>query len=90
VARKGSGLIDFPWKEQATLVRFLSVDKPHDQASEILFEGPLLAVAQRVRAMPARERRGLRLSLPDRHARPHSFQDDALTALIENLPFSKP
>ena len=78
--------MDFPWKEQATLVRLLNVDHPDDQTSAILFEGPLLAVARKVRAMPALERRGLRLSLPDRHVRPHTFQDEALTALIESLP----
>ena len=78
--------MEFPWKEQATLVRILGLDTSDDQASEILFEGPLLVVAKKVRAMSAGERRGLRLSLPDRHVRPHTFKDETLTALVENIP----
>jgi hypothetical protein len=36
-------------------------DKSGGQTNEILFEGPLLALAEKVRAMPVVERRGLRL-----------------------------
>jgi hypothetical protein len=32
------------------------------------------------------DRRGLRLSLPDRHVRRISFQDDALSTLVESIP----
>lgn len=78
--------MEFPWKEQATLVRLLNVNRADDQTGDILFEGPLLALARRVREMPAVERRGLRISLPDRHVRPHTFQDDSLSALIESIP----
>lgn len=78
--------MEFPWKEQATLVRLLNVNRADDQTGDILFEGPLLALARTVREMPAVERRGLRISLPDRHVRPHTFQDDSLSALIESIP----
>ncbi len=77
----------FPWKEQATLVRIVGTDRPDNQAGEILFEGPLLELARKVRAMPAIQRRGLRMSLPDRHVRPHTFQDESLAALIEQIPY---
>lgn len=78
--------MDFPWNEEATLVRLLKVDFADDQSSEILFEGPLIVVARKVRDMKVVERRGLRLSLPNRQVRPHTFQDDALSALVENIP----
>jgi hypothetical protein len=80
--------MDYPWKEQATLVRVFNFDKSDAEQSEILFEGPLLTLAEKVRAMPATEQRGLRISLPDRHVRPHTFQDGALSALIENIPLA--
>ncbi len=78
--------MDFPWNEEATLVRLLKVNFADDQSSEILFEGPLIVVARKVRDMKVVERRGLRLSLPNRQVRPHTFQDDALSALVENIP----
>ncbi len=78
--------MEFPWNEQATLVRLSRADRAVDEASVILLEGPLLALAKKVRAMKAVERQGLRMSLPDRHVRPHTFQDEALTALIESIP----
>lgn len=78
--------MNFPWTENATLVRIASAGRADDQSSEILFEGPLLAVAKKVRAMKPLDRRGLRLSLPDRHVRPHTFQDDTLTALVDSIP----
>lgn len=57
-----------------------------DQSTELLFEGSLLALAKKVQAMKRPERRGLRLSLPDRHVRPHTFQDEALSALVDSIP----
>jgi hypothetical protein len=78
--------MNFPWKENATLVRTAAEGKADDQSSEILFEGPLLELAKRVQSMKPLDRRGLRLSLPDRHVRPHTFQDDALSALVESIP----
>lgn len=78
--------MNFPWKENATLVRIAAAGQSDDQSSEILFEGTLLALAIKVQAMKQLDRRGLRLSLPDRRARPHTFQDGALTALIDNIP----
>lgn len=80
--------MNFPWKENATLVRTGVAGQSDDQSSEILFEGPLLSLAMRIKAMKAVDRRGLRLSLPDRHVRPHTFQDDALAALIDSIPRS--
>ena len=78
--------MDFPWNEEATLVRLMKVEFADDQSTEILFEGPLITVARRVLAMKPGERKGLRLSLPNRPVRPHTFQDDALAALIEHIP----
>lgn len=78
--------MNYPWNEHATLVRFRKGDNTDDQASEILSEGSLLSLAKKVRSMKAIERRGLRMSLPDRHVRPHTFQDESLLALIENIP----
>jgi hypothetical protein len=79
-------LTNYPWKEQATLVRFIKAENADDQIGEILSEGSLLSLAKKVRSMKAIERRGLRMSLPDRHVRPHTFQDETLLALIENIP----
>jgi hypothetical protein len=78
--------MNFPWKESATLVRTAAAGQPDDQSCKILFEGPLLELAKKVQAMKPLDRRGLRLSLPDRQVRPHTFQDDALSALIESIP----
>lgn len=78
--------MDLPWKEQATLVRMASPEQVDDQTCEVLFEGPLLAMARKVREMKPIDRRRLRLSLPDRLIRPHTFQGDALAALIERIP----
>lgn len=79
-------MMKFPWNERATLVRLGDTGDPADEANAILFEGPLLALAKKVRTMKPLQRRGLRMSLPDRHVRPHVFQDEALTALIESIP----
>jgi hypothetical protein len=46
----------------------------------------LLALALKVKAMKPLDRRRLRLSLPDRGVRPRSFQDEALAALVDNIP----
>jgi hypothetical protein len=86
VRRWGTKLMDFPWKEQATLVRMAGVEQVDDQSCEILFEGSLLAMATRVRDMKPAQRKRLRLSIPDRQVRPHTFQGDALTALIDRIP----
>ena len=43
-------------------------------------------VAGKVRDMKIVDRRGLRLSSPNRQVRPHTFQDEALSALVENIP----
>jgi hypothetical protein len=78
--------MDFPWNEEANLVRLIEVEFADDHSTKILFEGPLITVARRVLAMKPSERKGLRLSLPNRQVRPYTFQDDALAALIEHIP----
>ena len=78
--------MDFPWQENATLVRMAAAGQTDDQSTELLFEGSLLALAKKVQAMKQPDRRGLRLSLPDRHVRPHTFQDEALSALVDSIP----
>jgi hypothetical protein len=67
-------VMDFPWTERATLVRILKSDTADQRAKEVLFEGSLLDLVKRIRSMRATERHGLRLTLPDGHARPHTFQ----------------
>lgn len=84
----GSVLVGFPWSEEAVLVRLFKGEFVDDQSSEILFEGPLLIVARKVQDMEIVDRRGLRLSLPNRQVRPHTFQDEALSALVESIPRS--
>ena len=78
-------MADFPWKENATLVRMAAAGQTDDQSTELLLEGSLLSLAKKVQAMKPFDRRGLRLSLPDRHVRPHTFQDDALAALVDSI-----
>lgn len=80
--------MDYPWNEQATLVRMASAGLADDQSCEILFESTLLALAIKVRDMKTTDRRGLRLSLPDRQVRPHTFQGESLAALIDRIPQS--
>jgi hypothetical protein len=79
--------MDFPWTEAATLVR-MPAEQKDDEANELLFEGSLLSMAKRVRAMRPIERRRLKISLPDRIVRPHTFKDDSLTALIDDIPLT--
>jgi hypothetical protein len=74
--------MDFPWTEAAT------AEQKDDEANELLFEGSLLSMAKRVRAMRPIERRRLKISLPDRIVRPHTFKDDSLTALIDDIPLT--
>jgi hypothetical protein len=75
--------MDFPWTAQATLLRMA---KARDQPGEILFENSLLDFAKELRSMTSIERQGLRVSLPDRSIRPHVFEGDASSALIERIP----
>jgi hypothetical protein len=39
--------MNFPWKENATLVRPAAAGQVDDQSCEILFEGPLLELPRR-------------------------------------------
>jgi len=79
--------MDIPWKENATLVRMAGTSTTGDEEDvQILFEGPLSAMVARVRGMSPLERKRLRISLPDRNARPNSFQNEAITMLMDKLP----
>ncbi|HXH15410.1 MAG TPA: hypothetical protein VNJ10_04700 [Sphingomonas sp.] len=80
--------MDFPWKENGTLVRQISASASGDESGEILFEGTLLAMVRKVRAIDRNDRKGLRISMPDRHVRPYSFQGEALSSLVENMPLA--
>ena len=77
--------MELPWAEAATLVRMPAAQN-NDEASELLFEGSLLLMAQKVRAMRPIDRRHLKISLPDRTVRPHTFKDGSLAALIDDIP----
>ncbi|WP_426290553.1 hypothetical protein [Sphingomonas sp. TWP1-3-1] len=77
--------MDFPWTEAATLVRMPAAQKD-DEGNELLFEGSLLLMAQKVRAMKPIDRRHLKISLPNRIVRPHTFKDGSLAALIDDIP----
>jgi hypothetical protein len=77
--------MEYSWTEAATLVRMPSAQND-DEASELLFEGTLFAMAHKVRAMKPIERRHLKVSFPNRLVRPHTFKDDSLTALIDDIP----
>jgi hypothetical protein len=71
---------EIPWKESATLSR--RVSGRDGTNTEIVMEGPLTAVVRAVDAMPADDRRGLRIALPDRRVRPFLFEDASLAALL--------
>lgn len=82
--------MDIPWNEHATMIRMAG--KSHtgiDEEVEVLFEGPLRDMVKRVKAMTRSERKRLRISMPDRRVRPHSFQDAAIDALIDKLPVAQ-
>lgn len=82
--------MDVPWNEQATMVRMAGKSLTGAAEDvEVLFEGPLRDMAKRAKAMTHSERRRLRISLPDRRVRPHSFQDAAIDALIDALPLAE-
>jgi hypothetical protein len=70
--------MSFSWKENATLVRTAAAGQMDDQSSTALFEGLLSALALKVRTMKPIQRCGMRLPLPNRQVRPHTFRDGAL------------
>jgi hypothetical protein len=78
--------VNIPWKEHATLVRLAGGPNADDSTSEILFEGSLLSLVQKVTAIGPTGRLQLRVSLPDRRVRPFAFQGDALTERVGKLP----
>jgi hypothetical protein len=78
--------MDTPWQDQATLIRMTSEVGLDGQVSEILFEGPLLAMVRKVQEINPAGRKRLRIYLPDRHVRPFSFQDEMLLYLLDRAP----
>lgn len=75
--------MDIPWGENATVVRMAGKSMAGvEEDGEMLFEGPLLTVVSLVRDMKPPNRDRLRISLPDRQARPHSFQKEAIHMLL--------
>ncbi len=74
---------DMPWTESATLVRL--AQGSDDTGTEILFEGTLEQMTRRVTIVPRSKRTGMRISLPDRKVRPHTFEGAALDALVDKL-----
>lgn len=69
-----------PWKEHATAVG--RSEEGGDDSATLLFEGSLLQAAIRLSHWTRKDLRGVRVSLPDRHAAPRSFQGSALEELI--------
>ena len=74
--------MDIPWDELATLIRIKDRTSGAEADREILYEGPLYSVVEKVAATPSEARRGFSVSLPDRRVRPHTFDGHALSALI--------
>ncbi|WP_156362099.1 hypothetical protein [Sphingomonas sp. Leaf208] len=74
-----------PWNELATLIRIKGRTNEAEADREILFEGPLYRVIEKVAGTPVEARRGFSVSLPDRKVRPHTFDGHALLALIADL-----
>ena len=68
------------------MVRTLNGRNRGDEIGDILFEGTLLGMAIKAKDIAKEARSGLRISLPDRRVRPYSFQDEALSNLIDNIP----
>jgi len=77
--------MDVPWNELATLIRIKDRTGNTEADREILFEGPLYRVIEKVAGTPIEARRGYSVSLPDRRVRPHTFDGHALVALIADL-----
>jgi hypothetical protein len=70
-----------PWNEHASAVG-RSVTATESSAT-LLFEGTLLDVARALATWSAADLSRVRVSLPDRHAAPRSFDGYALVAVIE-------
>ncbi|KQN33588.1 hypothetical protein ASE88_00720 [Sphingomonas sp. Leaf38] len=77
--------MDIPWNELATLIRIKDRTSNAAADREILFEGPLYRVIEKVSDTPIEARRGYSVSLPDRRVRPHTFDEHALVAMIADL-----
>lgn len=78
--------MDTPWNESATLTRAVSRPGTDEPTREILFEGPLHRVIDKIAGMSPDARTGFSISLPDRQVRPHTYDAHALRALIDD-PF---
>lgn len=71
-----------PWNEIATAVRMNVPGGSTATEPSILFEGPLHIVVEKLADWPRRDLDAVRVSLPDRNARPHSFEGQLLFDLI--------
>ncbi len=78
---------DMPWTESATLVRLGK--RSHDAEAQILFEGTLEQIARRVANFAVSDRVKLRVSLPDRMVRPHTFEGSTLDALVDKVELKR-
>lgn len=76
--------MDIPWNESATLTRSISRTETGEPTREILFEGPLHQVVNKIAGMSSDARKGFSISLPDRQVRPHTYDSHALRALIDD------
>lgn len=76
--------MDTPWNESATVTRSVSRSGNEEATREILFEGPLHQVVDKIAGMSFEARKGFSISLPDRQVRPHTYDNHALKALIDD------
>lgn len=70
-----------PWNERAAAVGRSAVGG--DESATLLFEGTLLEVAASLSKWRKKDLHGVRISLPDRHVAPRSFQGEALIEVVE-------
>lgn len=71
-----------PWNDAATVVQYdASGFEP-----TILYQGVLREVVERLKNNPGVARSRIRISLPDRGARPYFFDGHALKALLDQVP----
>ena len=74
--------VEIPWREIATAVRIPAIGGGTSGEATILFEGPLEMVAQKLSEWPKKDLTAVRISLPDRTAKPHTFEGQTLSDLI--------
>ena len=76
--------MDTPWNENATVTRSVDRIGNEEATREILFEGPLHQVINKIAGMSSEARKSFSISLPDRQVRPHTYDTHALKALIDD------